>query len=209
MLIAALFGGAGRWNWSRGWIFLAAYFSMLGISAIVVLRKNPALMEARANWRHRDTKPFDKIILAVFFPLYNFQFLVAGLDARFGVPPIPFAAVYPGLLLFAAAIALVAWAMAVNRFAETTVRIQSDRGQAVISTGPYRWVRHPMYVAALLMFLATSLILGSLWSLVVAALLAALFIVRTALEDRALRRELPGYEQYAARTRYRLLPGVW
>ncbi|HLK50870.1 MAG TPA: isoprenylcysteine carboxylmethyltransferase family protein [Bryobacteraceae bacterium] len=210
LLVAALLGGAGRWDWLRGWIFLAAYFGMLGISAAVVLRKNPGLWEARANWRHGDTKRFDKIILALFLPLYYLQFLVAGLDnARFGWEPIPFAAIYPGLILFAAAIAVLAWAMAVNRFAETTVRIQSDRGQAVISTGPYRLVRHPMYVAAISMFLATPLILGSLWALVIDVLLAALFVIRAALEDRALRRELPGYEQYAARTRYRLCPGVW
>ena len=143
-------------------------------------------------------------------PLYYLQFLVAGLDnARFSWWPLPFSAVYPGLIVFALAIGLVSWAMAVNQFAESTVRIQSDRGQTVVSTGPYRLVRHPMYVAAILMVVATPLILGSMWALVAAAPLVGLFTVRTALEDRTLRRELAGYQEYAARTRYRLLPGLW
>lgn len=208
--IAALFGGAGRFDWLQGWIYLAAYLSMMAVAAAVIYRRNPSLFEARARWRHHDTKPFDKIFMALFFPLYYVQPAIAGLDnARYGWWPLPFSAVYPGLVLFTLAIVLLTWAMAVNPFAETTVRIQTDRGQAVVTSGPYRFVRHPMYVGALLMFLGTPLILGSMWAFVISAIICGLFLIRTALEDRTLRRELAGYEQYAERTRYRLLPGVW
>jgi protein-S-isoprenylcysteine O-methyltransferase Ste14 len=104
---------------------------------------------------------------------------------------------------------LLAWAMAVNPFAETTVRIQTERGHTVVSSGPYRLVRHPMYAGAILMFLGTPLILGSMLALLLAIEVVLLFVGRTALEDRTLRRELLGYEAHAAWTRYRLLPGVW
>ncbi len=206
----AMFGGAGRLDWPRGWIYVAAYLSMLAVSGAVIWRTNPDLFEARANWRHRDTKSFDRIVMAIFLPLSYLQPAVAGLDnARFGWWPIPAVAVFPGLILFALAIALLAWAMAVNRFAESTVRIQTERGHTVVTTGPYRFVRHPMYVAGILMFAATPLILGSMWALLLAICLALVVVARTALEDRTLRRELPGYEAYTTRTRYRLLPGVW
>jgi protein-S-isoprenylcysteine O-methyltransferase Ste14 len=104
---------------------------------------------------------------------------------------------------------LLAWAMAVNPFAETTVRIQTERGHTVVRSGPYRLVRHPMYAGAILMFLGTPLILGSMLALLLAIGVVLLFVGRTALEDRTLRRELQGYEAYATCTRYRLLPGVW
>src|SRR3954453_10940580 len=99
--------------------------------------------------------------------------------------------------------------MALNPYAETTVRIQSDRGHTVISSGPYRLVRHPMYVGSSLMYPGTALMLASKWALLLSAVMAVLLLVRTALEDRTLRRELAGYEQYAVTTRYRLIPGVW
>lgn len=208
--LGALFGGAGRFDWPRGWIYAAAYLTMLVVSAAVIWLTNPGLFEARARLRHRDTKGFDKVFLAVFLPLNYILPAAAGLDnARFGWWPISFVAVYPGLLLFAVAMVLLAWAMAVNPFAETTVRIQTERGHTVVSSGPYRLVRHPMYAGAILMFLGTPLILGSMLALLLAIGVALLFVGRTALEDRTLRRELLGYEAYATCTRYRLLPGVW
>ena len=208
--IVALFGGAGRFDWLQGWIYLAAHLSMMAIAAAVVYRRNPGLFEARADWRHRDTKRFDKIFIAIFFPLYYVQPAIGGLDnARFRWWPLPLVSVYPGLLVFALSIAVLTWAMAVNPFAETTVRIQADRGQTVVTAGPYRFVRHPMYVSAILMFLAIPFILCSMWAFVFSAVICGLFLIRTALEDQTLQRELPGYEQYAQQTRYRLLPGVW
>jgi protein-S-isoprenylcysteine O-methyltransferase Ste14 len=205
-----LFGGAGRFNWPRGWIYAVTYLGSMTAIAVMVRRRNPGLFEARANWRHHDTKRFDKILLAFFYPLFLLQPGLAALDnARFRWWLLPFSAVYPGLLLLAVAALLVAWALAVNPFAESTVRIQTERGHTVVSAGPYRFVRHPMYVGAILLSLAPPLILGSMWALILGIVIAILLIARTALEDRALRRELPGYEEYAARTRYRLLPGVW
>jgi len=208
--IAALFGSAGHWDWTRGWIFVAIYIVGMAFIGIAIKRKQPGLLEERSKWRRKDTKPFDKVFLAVFVPLSTIQPAIAGLDAeRFHWWPLPSWLFYPGIAILPPGFALIGWAMAVNRHAETSVRIQSDRGHTVVDSGPYRFVRHPMYVGAMLMYVATPLILGSGWAMAVTLVIILLFVWRTALEDRTLRRELPGYEDFAARTRYRLLPGVW
>ena len=132
------------------------------------------------------------------------------LDAvRFGWAPLGWPWAILGALLISASMVPVAGAMAVNRNLEQTVRIQADRGHQVTTTGPYRYVRHPMYAGLLLGLPGTALLLGSAWSLVPAAACGAVLVIRTALEDRTLRRELPGYEEYARHTRFRLVPGLW
>ena len=208
--ICMVFAGAGTFAWTRGWIAVALYIVGMGTLGLVVRRFNAPLMEARAKRRPADTKPFDKVFLAVLIPLVFIQVAVAGLDAvRFRWSSMPFATAYAGGVLFALAIALIAWSMAVNPHAETTVRIQTDRGHTVVTAGPYRIVRHPMYVGAMLMYVATLLILGSVWALAIAGVMIVLFVWRTVQEDQTLRRELFGYAEYAVRTPYRLVPGLW
>jgi protein-S-isoprenylcysteine O-methyltransferase Ste14 len=114
-----------------------------------------------------------------------------------------------GYILLIGGVAITAWAQAVNPFFEPGVRIQTERAQRVITSGPYRVVRHPGYSAAIALFIGIPLALASWWALLPAALATALLVVRTSLEDRLLGAELPGYDAYASRTRYRLLPGVW
>ena len=208
--IGLVFVSAGRWDWVRGWITISVYvLGMVMLGAIVKL-KNPALMAARANWRRADTKTFDKFFLRLFLPLTFVQPAAAGLDVvRYHRPSLPVDTVWIGLLVFAFAAALITWTMVVNPFAEPTVRIQNDRGHHVITSGPYRFVRHPMYAATILMYPAISLMFGSTWALAVSGVIIAGFIIRTVLEDRTLRQELPGYEAFASRTRYRLIPGIW
>jgi len=210
LLTAAVFGSAGRIDWVRGWICVITYILAMSTAAALIKLKNPALLEARAHWRHKDTKSFDKVFLALYLPLIFVQPALAGLDAvRFRWSSMPFATVYAGIALYAIAAAIIGWTMTVNPFAESTVRIQTDRGHKTVTAGPYRIVRHPMYVGTISMYIGAPLIFGSLWALAVGGVIAALFIWRTAMEDRTLRRELPGYEQFAAVTRYRLLPGIW
>ncbi len=208
--IAALFGSAGTFIWIRGWICFGLYVVGVGAAGNMAKRYNPTLVEARSDWMPAETKRFDKIILSIYYPLIYVQLAVAGLDARrFHWTHMPFAFVYLGIALFAIAMVFVGSVMAVNRFAATTVRIQTERGHTVCDSGPYRYVRHPMYVGAVLMYVSTPLILGSLCALAVGGVIVALMVCRTALEDRTLRRELPGYAEFATRTRYRLLPGIW
>jgi protein-S-isoprenylcysteine O-methyltransferase Ste14 len=136
--------------------------------------------------------------------------LVAGLNFRFGWPPA--VALWVQLLALAVLVlgfASGTWAMFANRFFSGIVRIQADRGHSVVSAGPYCYVRHPGYVSAIIGNLSMPLALGSVWALIPAVITVVLIVVRTALEDRTLRAELPGYAEYAQRVRYRLLPGVW
>jgi len=208
--IALCFGGAGRIDWVRGWICATVYAICVPISGEVVRRLNRELMLARDQWKRHPMTRFDKVILSIYLPLFFLQVLVAGLDAvRYRWLPLPMGTTIPGVLLFVAGMALVTWTMVVNPFAEATVRIQAERGHVVVSRGPYRTVRHPMYVGMILMFPATALILGSGWAMVVAGVMAVLIIWRTANEDKFLLRELPGYQEFAVRTKWRLLPGVW
>jgi len=206
---AILFASAGRMDWVRGWIYLAAHLGCVLAAGIYLLATNPELLNERGR-RHANTKPFDKVFAALYVPLLIALPLVAGLDAvRLGWSSMSTDALYVGLLLLLSGEALIVWSMAVNPFLETTVRIQSDRGHRVVSSGPYMWVRHPMYVGLILQNLAVPLVLGSQWAYIPAGLIVLLFIVRAELEDRTLRQELGGYEQYAETTRYLLLPGVW
>ena len=208
--IGALFICAGRLNWTRGWVSVVLSFVGMTGLGLIVQRYNPELMAERARWRRKDTKRFDKIFMALYLPLVLLHPAIAGLDAvRFQWSSMPFAFVYVGAAMFVTSLVVIGWVMVVNPYAETSVRIQTDRCQTVVTAGPYRFVRHPMYVGTILMGVANPLVGGSVWALAESGILSLLFVWRTAHEDRALRRELPGYEDFAARTRYRLVPGVW
>ena len=208
--IGSLFIAAGRLVWIRGWISVVLWVVGTTAMGLIAQHYNPELMAERAKWRRKDTKPFDKVFMAIYLPLMLLQPAVAGLDAvRFHWSSMPFTFVYVGAAMFMAAVVLISWVMVVNPYAETSVRIQNDRGQTVVTSGPYRFVRHPMYVGIILMSLANPLVWGSVWALAMSGVLVLLFIWRTANEDKTLRRELTGYEDFAAHTRYRLLPGVW
>lgn len=206
----ALFGSAGHLTWERGWICTVLYLGAMHVSRAVLNKVSPSLLQNREETIRKDTKPFDKIFLRTFLFCIIVLPIIAGLDVmRFHWSALPFWTTYPGIALFAAAVVLITWTLAMNPHAESSVRIQNDRGHSVVSSGPYRFVRHPMYVGLILLHASMSLILGSEATLGVAAVIAILLFWRTAFEDRALRRELPGYEDYTSTTRYRLMPGIW
>jgi protein-S-isoprenylcysteine O-methyltransferase Ste14 len=138
------------------------------------------------------------------------MWIVAGLDLRYGwLSGITPSAQIAALLIVIAGYALVVWATGTNAFFSQVVRIQTERGHTVISSGPYRYVRHPAYVGMILLVLGAPIMLGSWWALLPGGLSALLVVLRTALEDRTLQADLAGYREYAGRVRYRLLPGVW
>jgi protein-S-isoprenylcysteine O-methyltransferase Ste14 len=205
------FVGASDWTWPRGWIYVAVFVVTSIIGSIIIQWANPGLLEARAKgYRKKDTKPFDRLFYLLFIPLLFVYPIFAGLDAvRLMWSPLPQWTIWPGALLFVVSSILTTWTMSVNHFAEGTVRIQEDRSQTVVTTGPYSIVRHPMYLGIIIGLPATALMLGSGWALVPAALIIALFIWRTAQEDKTLRRELAGYDDFTKLMRYRLFPGVW
>ncbi|MFZ0633581.1 MAG: isoprenylcysteine carboxylmethyltransferase family protein [Acidobacteriaceae bacterium] len=208
--IVLLFASAGTIRWPRGWICCLTYcVTMLTLGGIVH-RFNPGLIAARAKWRHRDTQRFDKFLLPVYLPLLIGQPVAGGLDVmRFRWSSMPLSTLYLGLGLFFLSVSVIGWTMAVNPWAESSVRIQSDRGQQVVRAGPYRYVRHPMYFGMILMTPGVACMLGSVWVLFLAAVIALITMIRTALEDSALQRELAGYREYTKLTRWRLVPGLW
>ncbi|MDQ2081275.1 isoprenylcysteine carboxylmethyltransferase family protein [Xanthobacteraceae bacterium Astr-EGSB] len=206
---AIAFIAAGRLDWARGWIYALVFVAASVVGSVIVHGVNPGLLEERAKGMRADTKPFDRVFYRAFLPLVIVYPLVAGLDARFSFSALPFWTVYPGVFLFVLGSLVTTWAMAVNPHAESTVRIQNERGHALVSRGPYAIVRHPIYAGTLLGLPGTALMLGSAWSLVPMALTGLLFVWRTAREDATLRQELAGYADYAETTRDRLVPGVW
>jgi protein-S-isoprenylcysteine O-methyltransferase Ste14 len=191
------------------WICTVLYLGALNASRALLTKLNPDLLKQRETSIQKDTKPFDKIFLRLFLSLTFVLPVVAGLDARFNRDPMPFWTIYPGIGAFVVSEILITWVLAKNPHAESSVRIQEERGHTVIRSKPYRLVRHPMYVGLILLNASMALILGSKWTLAVAVLITILLLWRTAMEDQTLRRELPGYEDYIAVTRYRLMPGIW
>ena len=208
-LVALVFLPAGRIDWPPGWIFVAVLVGSLGLSALLLARVNPVIYRARSRFQP-GTKTWDLALLAVLFPTIIAEIPLASLDAaRMGWSDVPPWVVGAGYVLLIGGVAVTAWAQAVNPFFEPGVRIQTERAQRVITSGPYRIVRHPGYSAAIALFVGIPLALASWWALLPAVLAVALLVVRTSLEDRLLKAELPGYDAYASHTRYRLLPGVW
>lgn len=207
---AILFAAAGTLAWINGWALVGLRLLSTVVAGAIIIRINPEIINERGRQKENDnTKWWDKLFGAVFLPLVVITPLVAGLDFRYGWTAVSVALQFACALLLLPAMVLPYWAMAVNRNLEATVRIQDDRGHQVCTAGPYRAVRHPMYVGAIALYLAMPLLLDSWWAFVPGGLAALAFVVRTALEDRTLRQELPGYIDYAQKTRYRLLPGVW
>lgn len=208
--LVSLFGSAGQLTWKRGWICTIFYLGGMVTSRAVLNKLNPNLLEQRQRAIREDTKPFDKILLRLILSLTIVQPVIAGLDTvRFHWAPMPFWTVYPGMSFFAISAILITWALVQNPHADSSVRIETDYDHSVVASGPYRYVRHPMYAGLILLHASIALILGSMWTLGLAVLLLLLFLWRTVLEDLTLRRELPGYEEYTNVTRYRLMPGIW
>jgi len=204
---AALFLAAGRMDWPMAWAYMGV---VLVNSAILALIMDPELQAERSGVGE-GVKRWD-LFLAVYLgrlgPLA--MLIVAGLDRRFGwSAEVPLAWQWVALVVIALGTVLADWALLANRFFAPVVRIQRDRGQTVVTGGPYRFVRHPGYVGSLLHYMAAPVALGTPWALIPSGLIVAVTILRTALEDRTLQEELEGYKDYAGRVRYRLLPGVW
>ncbi len=210
--LAAWLGGplvaAGTPRWAAYWAYVAVLVVGLALHQAYVARRNPELRRRRGQVG-AGTKPWDFWWNLAFWPLMATVPVVAGLDARLAWSPMDPAGFAAGVGLFAAGMFLSGWAMGCNPFFEGTVRIQVERGHHVVDVGPYRAIRHPGYAGLCLWAIASPFLLLSWWAFVPAAVVVAWIVLRTALEDRTLRRELNGYEAFARRTRYRLLPGAW
>ena len=206
---ALLFLPAGRLDWMEAWALLISFFTYVVILSAWGWRRDPQLMKERSKIIP-DGEKWDKIILLIYTVLLLALFVVAGLDGgRFHWSTTPIFLKILGWSGFGFAMVIGWWVMSVNTYLSRSVRIQEERGHQVITSGPYRFVRHPMYVGAILFVLSIPMVLDSIWSFIPSTLIVVLFIVRTALEDRTLVEKLPGYREYTRSVRYRLLPFVW
>ena len=210
VMAGSMFLAAGRLDWTPGWVFLGVYLVVAIVAVAYLWRTNPEVLAARSDFHWRDQTPAHKVIFVLLIVLFMAIFPVAGLDnGRLGCSVVPPWLMLTGYVLVLIGNSGLTWVLRVNKFAEPSVSIQSDRGHHVIDSGPYALVRHPFYAATLFLCLGTPLTLCSYWALVPSGLAYLLLVVRTAMEDRLLQNELIGYKEYAARVRYRLVPGVW
>lgn len=211
VMAVALFAAAGSWRWPEGWRFVGLFTALAAALSLWLLRADPDLLAERLKPPvRRDQKRWDRVFMSAVTVAFLAWLVLMGLDAgRFGWSHAPAWAQILGGLLLTGGYLGVAWVFSVNSFAAPVVRIQSEREQTVIDTGPYALVRHPMYAFALPIFLGAPLVAGSLWGLVVAPIAMAAVGWRALGEERALMSELPGYEDYARRVRWRFAPGVW
>ena len=209
VLAGVLLGVSGDGRWVEAWLLLAV-FALTQATAFREMKRQPDLLMERSKVQP-GTKPWDKLLVALLaFVCPLGTWITAALDHRFGWTGREHTAwIAAGFVLMLAGIRLMQWAIAVNRFFSATVRIQSDRGQTVVSSGPYAYVRHPGYAGMLAWAIGTPIALGSRWALLPTALGVVVLIVRTVLEDRTLQAELAGYTVYTSRVRSRLLPHVW
>ncbi len=207
---AALFVAAGTVAWTAGWVYLGLFFGFVVALTAWLLRHNPGLLTERMSNFKRDQKTWDKVFFSVMNVIFLAWLILMPLDAvRFRWSRVPWPVQALGAAILLGSFELFFLVYRENSYLSPMVRIQSERGQTVISTGPYACVRHPMYAGALLWIVGTALLLGSAYGLLGGLVLAAMIALRSVLEERTLREELPGYDAYLERVRYRLIPYVW
>lgn len=212
IMLAVLLLSAGRWDWWEAWAYTGVGVLVLLAGRLALIRKFPDLALERAQAQEmEDVKSWDRLLMpvtALVGPCLSW--IVAGLDERFGwSPDLPDGIQIAALIVIQIGSLLGTWAMLVNRFFSSQVRIQTDRGQTVVREGPYRVVRHPGYAGGLISWLAAPVFFSSYWVAIPMVLTILASVLRTALEDQTLQDELPGYREYARQTRFRLIPGIW
>ena len=204
---------SGAWGWWEAWIYAGVSFFGFIVSRRLASRRHPDILAERArSMGLENAKSWDKILAPSMALGSVMPLAVAGMDKLFGwtgIDPFGLAVKIISLIVILLGYVLGSWALVENKFFSGVVRIQNDRGHHVVTTGPYRFIRHPGYSGSLLVYLMAPLFLDSLWAFIPTVLLVGIVFLRTSLEDRTLQDELPGYKEYAQKAHYRLLPGIW
>lgn len=202
---------SGEWGWWQAWAYWAVNLLGFAISRYLVGRRNPDLLKERGKMLNPENpEPWDRVLAPLLGLVGVFIPLTAGLARRFWIGfGFGLAIQVAALLVFISGHIIGSYAMIENRFFSVLVRIQEGRGHEVVASGPYRWVRHPGYLGAILTYAALLFIFDSLWVALPATLSAAVLVIRTAYEDRTLQENLPGYKEYTIKVRYRLFPYIW
>jgi len=200
-----LFLPAGTIFYWQAWIFMVLFSVPMMLIAAYLFKRSPELLKRRLEVKEK--KPGQSIIAKMFYISVCLFFIVSGLDKRFGWSSVPLVIVIVSEILFLAGYLFLFLVFKENKYLAHTIVVEED--QKVVSTGPYAVVRHPMYLAELIMFIFAPLALGSYWAIIVNALLISLLAVRIVTEEEILLEELKGYREYTGKTRYRLVPGIW
>lgn len=206
----ALLFFSGRIDWLNAWIYLGVSVMYQTINIIISIKKNPGMLNERGKFVREGTKTYDKIFVVLTLPIILISMTIIAWDAvQFRWSSMPEYFLFIGIFISFPGFILGVWAMMNNPYFELTVRIQKDRDHIVINTGPYKIIRHPGYAGEIILLSSTPMMLGSWWGYIPIGVMIFGFIIRTALEDQTLRKELPGYEDFAKNTRFRLIPHIW
>jgi len=208
VFVAFIFLPAGTWRYWQGWLFIAAFSAAtIGLTVYLALYDRP-LLERRMNAGPQHEKGWSQKIIVSLIILAFFVFIILpSLDYRLGVSPVPAYLSIAGTIVIVLSFLLIFWVLKVNSYAAANVSVADD--QKVIDSGPYAYVRHPMYAGALWLFIGMPLALGSWLTICLVPLILPLLFWRLLDEEKVLRRDLPGYDEYASRVRHRLVPYVW
>lgn len=211
VMAVILFGAADDWAWPQGWTYMGEVFVLSMASTVWLWFNDRPLLEARLTSPfRRGQRPKDLAVIAVFVAVLIAWLALIGVDARrFMWTGAPLWAQILGAVMIGAGLVLVWETYRANTFAAPQVRVQAERAQTVVDSGPYRYVRHPMYAGLVLYLVGTPLMLGSVWGLAVVPVMLILLALRTLGEEQVLTRDLAGYADYKTRTPWRIVPGVW
>lgn len=202
-----LFGIAGTLRWAGPWIIVGFTLLYLILIMTVGLKYFPQTVLGRAE--SKFTHPWDKLAVILYSISTLAQYSIAGFDHKYSWSTLPDIALFIGIIFYGLGIAITFWVLSENPFAIGSSRIQDDRGQKVIMSGPYRFIRHPMYATTFLIALSTPLILSSLWAFIPAPLIIGSYMYRCFKEDTMLQNQLTGYKEYALKVKYRIIPFIW
>ena len=196
---------AWKWDYWQGWLYLLILYIPMFFVLYYLLKNDPALLQRRMRMREKESVQRRIIVLSLVYFLVAFS--LPGFDVRFGWSNVPaWVSLVADVLVFIGYMTFV-WVLMVNSYLSRVVEVEA--GQKVVSSGPYAIVRHPMYAGISLMYVATPVALGSFWALIPAVFIVPLLVARLRNEEQVLRRDLPGYEEYTHKVKYRLLPGIW
>ncbi len=207
---AILFGTAGTFNWPEAWVYIVIQFGWSTGLSVWLWGHDPELLKDRLKFTKKSAKGWDKVLTFGSTPFYIAYLVIPGFDAvRYQWSHVPLVAKVLCFILVVISFLWISLIMKENTYLSRFVEIQEERGHKVITTGPYKFVRHPMYIGAAILLISLPIALGSLYALIPTAFCIVFMIVRTVLEDKTLHKELEGYVEYAQKTKYRLIPGIW
>jgi len=209
IMLILIFGSAGTFFWIEAWILIFLFLSYVTFFTLWLRKNSPELLKERTS-RKKEGKYWDKAILTIYTILLFFMLIVCGFDAvRFEWTKMPFILKIIGFIGYIPAVILVFLTAKENAYLSKVVRIQEDRSHQVVKTGPYKYIRHPMYLAVIIFVISTPFALGSFIALFFSGLIGIIYIIRAHLEEKTLQKELTGYEEYMKEVKYRLFPGIW